>query len=284
MRLGFGACLLSLLACAEGVQSPGLDELTSGSDPNSGGAGGSAGTPLSTLAGNYNSGNAGATASVGGASAGGSTSHVGGGGAGGHPSAAGGSAGASGSHSGGASGAAGGGSAGMSSGAGGGTGALGCTHLQPGGVNGLQVKYKADDTGATVAYIYFDVEIDNLDDTPIILSDLKVRYYFTNDLSSPQTDFYAPQIKHANSVTEPLSGDPMATYTPSYLEVSFSSSQQLQKNESLAFQVHMHSSPSPGMHVQGSDYSFDSSGALAPSCKVVLYQQTALAWGTPPAP
>jgi len=217
-----------------------------------------------------------------GASTSGGATNRGGGGAGGAVNGAG-SANHGGSGGAGAGGSAGSGGGGTSSGVGGGTGALGCTHLQPGGVNGLQVKYKADDTGATVAYVYFDVELDNLDDTPVTLSDLKVRYYFTNDLSSPATEFYAPQIKHANGVTEPLSGNPMATYAPTYLEITFSSSQMLQKNESATFQVHLHSSPNPGMHVQGSDYSFDPSGALAPSCKVVLYQQTALAWGTPPA-
>ena len=283
LRLGFGACLLSLFACAEGIEAPGTD-LTSGSDPNTAGTGG---MPASTFGGNVgtagtgNVGQGGSLASAGGTSTAGSTSH---GGTGGNATTSGGSsAGGAGGKASGTAGS-GGGSAGTSSGTGGGTGALGCTHLQPGGVNGLQVQYRAEDAGATVAYVYFDIEVDNLDDNPVLLSDLHVRYYFVNDLTTPVTDFYAPQIKHANGTTENVgAGDLTATYTSTYVEVAFSSSQQLQKNENVSFKVHMHSDPNPGMHVQGSDYSFDASGTLAPSCKVTLYQQTALAWGTPPA-
>jgi hypothetical protein len=177
------------------------------------------------------------------------------------------------------------GMAGTGASVGGGSGTLGCTHLQPGGTLGLQVKYKTDAPAASVPYIYFDIEIDNLDDTPIALNELHYRYYFNNDLTSPVTEFYSPQIKLVSGTTMPLGGgDLTATYKPTYLEVSFTSTLSLNKNENVYFQVHMHSDPSPGAHTQASDYSFDAAaGTLAPSCKQVLYQQTALAWGTTPA-
>jgi hypothetical protein len=141
----------------------------------------------------------------------------------------------------------------------------------------LQVQYKVDDTGNS--YMYFDVEIDNLDDTPVPLTDLHYRYYFTNNLTSTATDIWTPYLKPAGGNQQDLSGV-MTAYTPTYLEVTFTGAQSLQKNDHVFFTVHVHSDP----HPQAGDYSFDAAATtLAPSCKQILYQQTALAWGTPPA-
>jgi Cellulose binding domain len=183
----------------------------------------------------------------------------------------------------GSGGAAPGGMAGTSASAGGGMGTLGCTHLQPGGTSGLQVQYKAEDAAGSVPYVYFDIEIDNLDDAAVALADLHLRYYFSNDLTNPTTEFYAPEIKHSNGNTDNLGANDMkATYAPTYVELTFTSALSLTRGENVSFKVHMHSDPS-GTHSQASDYSFSAGSALMPSCKEILYQQTALAWGTPPA-
>ena len=134
----------------------------------------------------------------------------------------------------------------------------------------------------SVPYIYFRVEVKNPDD-PIALTDLKVRYYFKNDLTAPATDFYSPQIKHANGNTDNLGANDIAmTYMPTYMEVGFTSAAYLAKGETLTFEVHTHSTPSPAPHDQSMDYSFTAQTSLMPWCKITLHQQTALAWGTPP--
>jgi hypothetical protein len=266
-----------MVACAQGVSSPGTENLTD----NGGGSLSGAGT--STGAGNSTSGDVGGgpPAIAGGAP--GSTS--------GDPSSDGAGAPSAGSTSGstgGSTGTAGGtgstaGSGGAGQSTGGGTGALGCSHPQPGATTGLVVQYQDNAAGTSVPYIFFGIEIDNPDDNAVAVSDLRFRYYFNNDLTTPVTDFYSPQTKDAKGITHNLDANALkATYMPTYLEVSFTTDALLNTGESLMFQVHMHSDPNPGSHDQSTDYSYSPSTTLMPSCHVIAYQQTALAWGTPP--
>jgi cellulose binding protein with CBM3 domain len=282
LRLSCGACLLGLLGCAQGVPSPGTEGLdaTSGDGGSSGTLSASGSFGVSGTFGAAGTVSQGGTVGVSGSGSGSAGAGAGAGHSGSGGSSTAGGTGASGGT--GSGGVAAGGTAGTGASVGGGTGTLGCTHLQPGGTLGVQVQYKAEDAAASVPYVYFDIEIDNLDDAAVALADLHFRYYFSNDLTNPATEFYAPQIKHLNGNTENLgANDLTATYTPTYVEVSFTSTLSLMKGENVSFKVHMHSDPS-GTHSQASDYSFSAGGSLMPSCKEILYQQTALAWGTPP--
>ena len=149
---------------------------------------------------------------------------------------------------------------------------------------GMTVKYAAKAAQPSVPYVYFGIEINNPDEQAVALSDLHLRYYFKNDLTTPVTDFYSPQIRTSNGTTHGVDGSLTATYMPTYLEVSFTSTSTLMPKETLIFEVHMHSDPTPGMHDQSMDYSFSAtSTALTPWCNIALYQSSALAWGTPPA-
>ncbi len=124
-----------------------------------------------------------------------------------------------------------------------------------------------------VPYIYFNIEIDNPDDNAVAVSDLRFRYYFNNDLTTPVTDFYSPQTKDAQGITHNLDADALVTYMPTYLEVSFTTDALLNTGDSLMFQVHMHSDPNPGSHNQSMDYSYSPLTTLMPWCHViVLYQ------------
>lgn len=261
MRLGYVVgCLVGLVACAQGTQDNEADLI--------GGAGASsfAGTsPVGMAGSNTNRAGSGSMGS-----AGSSTGSAGRGGSG-----------AGGSGNAGAAGRAGGVGTSGAPGVGGGTGEQGCSHPQPGST-GFTLSYQAKDAADSVPYIYFRVEIKNPDD-PVALTDLKMRYYFNNDLTSPMTDFYSPQVKHANGNTDNLgANDVTATYTPTYLEVGFTSAALLATGETLQFEVHMHSTPSPNPHSQTGDYSFKNQTAIAPWCNITLHQSTALAWGTPP--
>ena len=259
MRLGgLFVCIAVAVACAQGVQSPGTDGLD---DSGGGGSLAAAGAGPTGISGRFSS--SGGPAQGG---ALGSAGAIGGGGRGGGSSAGG----------------KGGSSTAGAPAAGGGTGAQGCSHPQPGGA-GMTLKYQAKATENSVAYVHFGVEISNPDEQAVALSDLHLRYYFNNDLTTPATDFYSPQIRSFNGTTHGVDGSLTATYMPTYLEVNFSSSATLMTEEALLFEVHMHSNPSPGMHDQTMDYSFSAANtSLTPSCKVVLYQSSALAWGTPP--
>lgn len=264
MRLGYVAgCLVGLVACAQGVQDNEADLIdTAGS---------------SSFAGTGQVGSAGSLNRAGtGSSVAGTGSGVAGSGSAGR-----GGSGAGGAGSAGAAGKAGGVGTSGGPGVGGGTGEQGCSHPQPGST-GFTLSYQAKDAADSVPYIYFRVEIKNPDD-PVALTDLKLRYYFNNDLTSPATDFYSPQVKHANGNTDNLgANDVTATFTPTYLEVGFTSAALLATGETLQFEVHMHATPSPTPHTQTGDYSFKNQTAIAPWCNITLHQSTALAWGTPP--
>jgi hypothetical protein len=249
------------MACAQGVSSPGTEGLTDS-------AGGSVSSAGTTTAGSDNSGDVAGSPS---SSAGGATGSSGGPGGDSAGTPSGGSTDAGGGPS----------STAGSSGATQGTGAQGCSHPQPGSM-GLVVQYKDNAADSSVPYIFFSIEIDNPDDNAVAISDLRFRYYFNNDLTTPVTDFYSPQTKDALGSTHNLDANALtATYTPTYLEVGFTTDAQLNTGESLMFQVHMHSDPNPGSHDQSTDYSYSPSTTLMPWCHVTVYQQTALAWGTP---
>jgi hypothetical protein len=277
LRLSCGACLLGIVACAQGIQSPVTDEdLTdtggssgalSGSGATSVSSSGALGTSGSTSQGGAfgvsGSGSSSAGASPGGSSTGGSS-------AGGTTSS---QAGAGGT------GTAGAGTAGSSTSLGGGTGAQGCTFAQPGDV-GFALQYKWENATDS---IYFDVEIDNPNQRTVTIGDLKFRYYLvTSDLGTLTTDFYLKQIKRFNGTTQDLDVTPTATVTATYLEISFpGSASTLATTESLTIKVHAHNS-NYTIHDETNDYSYSPSTTLIPWCKIVLYEQTAIAWGTPP--
>ena len=265
MRLGgYVVCIAGAVACAQGIQSPDAQGLDA-----QGGGGSLAAAGTTGISGGLSSSGAPAH---GGALGGAGTSSAGNGG---------GSTATGGAASGGKGGSSGAAAAGASA-TGGGTGMPGCSHPQPGG-EGMTLKYMVKAKENSVPYVHFAVEINNPDDQAIALADLHLRYYFKNDLTTPATDFYSPQIRTSNGTTHGVDGSLTATYMPTYLEVNFTSSSSLMTKETLLFEVHMHSDPSPGMHDQSMDYSFSAATtSLTAWCKIALYQSSALAWGTPP--
>lgn len=275
LRLSYGACLLSLAACAQGIQTPSAEDLT---DNTTGGGGtGAVSVANTSFSGSSTVSSSGSTSQGGsfGASGSGSGGSSLGGATAGSSSAAGNSS------VGGTLGAAGSGtaSAGTGSSVGGGTGAQGCTYAQPGDV-GFVLQYKWENATDS---IYFDVEIDNPNQRTITIGALKFRYYLvTSDLGTLSTDFYLQQIKKFNGTTQDLDVTPTATVTDSYLEIAFPGSMStLATGESLTVKVHTHNTDYK-IHDETLDYSYSPSTTLIPWCKIVLFEQTAMAWGTPP--
>lgn len=167
------------------------------------------------------------------------------------------------------------------SGVAGGTGAQGCAHPQPGDM-GLLLQYRPANTNTTADAIQFDLQIDNPDDRMVSIANLTLRYYFNNDLGTPMADIWLSQIKAVNTTTRTVDA-PKLTFTPTYMEATFTSTDLLATGESLLLQLHIHNADYM-MHDQSMDYSFEPATALMPWCHIVVNEQTALAWGTPPPP
>ena len=267
------ACIAGVAACAQGIQSEGFTD-----GDGSAGALAAAGSVIATSGalngGAGSSARGGATVGAGRANGGSSNGGSSNGG-----SSNGGKSGATGSA--GKGGAAGSGTGGGSAGAG--TGPQGCSHPQPGEDLGLTVQSKSNAPDLSVPYVFFEVQIDSPEADSMPLSELTLRYYFVNDLTSPMIDIYSPQVIHTSSNTDNVSaGDVKTKFAPTYLEVSFSSTYALLKGEHLKFQAHFSSLPVAN-HDQSNDYSFNSASAFTPNCKLALFRgaSNALAWGTP---
>ena len=268
MRLGCLACVVSLAACAEGITSPGTENLTDGvgngavAGSASSVAGSSAieqGGGPSQVAGGAPSSAAGAPSTSAGASNGGASSSAG--------SSSGGSSAGSGTAGGSAAG------AGPTSGM--------CGHFQPGNM-GPTLQSKLE--GASDS-IYFTVEIDNPDDRDIHVADLKYRYYVdTSDLGTLMADTWGKQIKAVSGTTRDLDKDPTVTFAATYFEVTFpGSTSTISSGESLQVKLHVHNAMYK-VHDQTMDYSYNPSTTLTPWCHIVLYELAPIAWGTAPAP
>ncbi len=266
MRLGYLACIASLVACAQGIESPGTENLTNATDL--GGASSSLGGGGSGNTGNVASAGspvtqAGAPSSSAGSSSAGSTS-------------AGSSSG--GSSSGGSSGSSSAGSSGAAAAGAGPTSGM-CGHFQPGNMGPTLESKLEPGTDA----IYFSVKIANPDDREVHLSDLKFRYYVdTGALGTLMSDFYQKDITAVSKVTRQLAAEPTATVSADYLEFSFPGSGDIiQTGEFLTLKIHTHNSMFQAPN-QASAYSYNSSTAFVPWCKIVLYEIGPIAWGTLP--
>ena len=258
-----------MVACAQGIASPGTEGLT---DDGSGAVSGAA----TTSAGSGNVGNPGGNqpASYAGApSYSGAPSVDSGAGApsgGGSPGSTGGSTGSAGSA----------GTAAGTAGAANTTGA--CGHFQPGNM-GPTLQSMAEGTGMDA--VYFDVEIDNPDSRDISVGDLKFRYYLdASDLGMLSTDIYLKEIKAANGTTRSVDVTPAVTYADTYFEVSFAgSTSTLSSGESLKVKVHTHNADYK-THDQTMDYSYNPSTGMTPWCHIVLYEHAPATWGNDPPP
>jgi endoglucanase len=304
-----------LVACAQGVQ----ENMPEGDDSvdlgGSGGAGqggastfnqsgstGSAGTASST-AGTSSvggsgvggaSGSTGASGSAGkaGSSAGGTS--AGGTSAGGSAgtSASGGKAGTSsgGTSSGGTSSGAGTSSGGSVSGGNAGTSASGGSGGSVSG-NGVTVQYRVVTADAMTPYIQCELYVKNAGPNTFAVSDLKVRYYFTDDVRMPTTfslNFSHIATSGANqdlSVTETsMAMVPTAPTADTYLEFSFSSSHStLAAGETLDFSWRYNPTNQNFSFNQTNDYTFDATKTNPTDWShVVAFQNGTVIWGAVP--
>jgi hypothetical protein len=317
----FGALALGALsACAQGVQDnmPAEDNVDLGGTA-AGGAGGSSssagrgGTATAAAgasqggsvgsAGSASAGSGGKAGAASGGSANGGTASggVASGGApsGGAPSggtASGGSAGKGGTASGGSGGStsAGGTGSGGSTSAGGSAGAV--ASGGSGGTvtnNGISVQYKVVTADAMTPYIQCELYIVNAGPNTFALSDLKARYYYTDDVKT--TTEFTLNWKHIGTsganvddltVNETnMAMVPTKTNADTYLEFSFSSGSQstISAGQSIDFSFRFNPQDQNLKFTQTNDYSFDASKTTqADWTHVVLFKNGSVIWGATP--
>ena len=294
-RCGFlflGIAGLLPIACAKGVQDTAANEDGIGGDGSGGRANGSAGQGNGLAGSTTGGGGAKGTAGAGGALNG--TSGGGGGKAG--------VAGAGGTVSTGVGGAKGGAGGTVSTGGTvntGGGGAGGSVAGASGGtagsssIVGLSVQYKNLNANATDPYISCEILAKNAGPNSIAVSDLKVRYYFTDE--PKKTNTFQNNFQHINvpgnqadlKVTQTVVGmAPTKPTADTYIEFSFSSSTHgaLAPGEALDFAWQMQSAnPATDTFTETNDYSFDvSKSAPADWAHVVLLQGSSPLWGAAP--
>jgi len=161
---------------------------------------------------------------------------------------------------------------------------------------GLTVLYSVGDASSTSAYIGCTLSVSNGGSTPVDVSSLELRYYYTAEdtAGAKPTPQMTIQWSHVStsSADQPLSvTSAFNSYSPStstadaYVAFDLSSGHStLAPGEAAVFSWQMQGpNPATDVYDQTKDYSFSASmSALTPWSHVTLYQSGALAWGTPP--
>jgi endoglucanase len=264
-----------------------------GSAPDHGGEAGSSGAGGTLDDGGYGGAESGSTGGGGGSSGSGGSAATGG--------ASGGSGGSSGA--GGAGGVAGSGGnggsaptdaandAGGTAGAGGAADSGGATPDAM--TSGLSVRYAALKAQASSAYVQCELHADNTGSSLVPLSELKLRYYFSDDVKkTPQITINWSHVcvpgncGSTLAVTSTVNAlTPPEATADTYLEFSFSSNHPiLGPGDTADFAFQMQGpNPAADVYTQTNDYSFDASKTTPSNWDhVVLLRDTAVVWGLPP--
>jgi hypothetical protein len=158
----------------------------------------------------------------------------------------------------------------------------------------MAVQYKVEISGATGAAIGSQLWVVNNSTSPVNLSDLAVRYYFTNEVSAQLT-------KSINWANAGLVGGPAGTFptgnitisivpmsmpkplADTYVEFAFTGGSTLAASSYVQFSWVVQDFMSQNFN-QTNDYSFSASATSQMDWQkvVLVYQGQAIAWGSPP--
>jgi hypothetical protein len=224
------------------------------------------------------------------------------------------------SSGGGSSSGSGGGSSGSGSGSGSGSNSGGSSGAADGGTDAatgptcvttsksVAVAYYTQDTATSTAVstVQFNLQLTNGGFTTVALSDVTVRYWFTNDSNALAGNVFVsyystngstvlcmpcPSEGGASDIAATFAAAPPANVTPtsdSYLELSFSSAAgnlagALNGGAGAAVQVAFHGPNYSYMFNETNDYSFDATKkAAAPQTSITAYVKGQLVWGCEP--
>jgi endoglucanase len=155
----------------------------------------------------------------------------------------------------------------------------------PGGIS-LQVYYKEGASGQeTTSTIQPDIEVVNTGSTPITLSNLTVRYWYTIDSDQPQSwvcDYAARGCGSFSASFVPVS--PARAGADYYLEISFTAAAgTLAPGQSTGDLQDRFNKADWSNYTQTNDYSYNGAQtSYAPATKVTAYYNGSLIWGTEP--
>ncbi|HTN89993.1 MAG TPA: cellulose binding domain-containing protein [Sorangium sp.] len=148
------------------------------------------------------------------------------------------------------------------------------------------MRYAAREGAASVQGLSFRIQVRNTGDETITLSDVTIRYWFTDDGATSTfvgaCDF-TPIAGGCASVTRTF-GDASAAEADRYLELGFTSAagSLAPGATSGEVQIRVYSDRYESM-MQTNDYSFDATlTALTPWEQVTAYRDGVLAWGEEP--
>jgi endoglucanase len=149
----------------------------------------------------------------------------------------------------------------------------------------VQALYQAGDASATTNIVRPQVELVNTGSSPLDLSTLTVRYWYTAENTQPQTwvcDF--AQAGCANLSAKFVTVSPARTGADTYLEISFKTGlPALPPGGNTAVIQDRFNHADWSNYTQTNDYSFNAAATSpAASSKVTVYASGALVSGTEP--
>jgi hypothetical protein len=157
---------------------------------------------------------------------------------------------------------------------------------------GLSVSYQVQDSSPMSAYIGCEISVNDASSTPVQLSGLTVRYYYTDEVHmTPTMTLNWSHISTTGADQNVTVTSTFGTVTPavtgadSYVEFSFSGGlSTLSSGQAIVFSWQMQASnPAQDIYTQTNDYSFDATKTtLTPWNNIVLFQNGSVAWGVVP--
>jgi cold shock CspA family protein len=157
---------------------------------------------------------------------------------------------------------------------------------------GLSVSYQVQDSSPMSAYIGCEISVNDASSTPVQLSGLTVRYYYTDEVHMTPTmtlnwsHISTSGADQSVTVTSTFGTvTPAATGADSYVEFSFSGGlSTLSSGQAIVFSWQMQASnPAQDIYTQTNDYSFDATKTtLTAWNNIVLFQSGSVAWGVVP--
>lgn len=150
-------------------------------------------------------------------------------------------------------------------------------------VSNLVLQYRAADTNATDNQIKPHFNIKNNGTTPVNLSDLKIRYYFTKDGNQSLSAWVDWAQLGSNNINKTFA-DYTGTNADTYIELSFTSSAGTIPAGGQSGDIQLRFSKSDWTNFnEANDYSFDpTKTSYTDWNKVTLYQGSTLVWGIEP--
>jgi hypothetical protein len=160
-----------------------------------------------------------------------------------------------------------------------------CTGTTCGVPSNLKVQYLAADLGASSQMPKPHLTIVNSGSTPVPLSELTVRYWYTIDGVQSQTGACDYAFIGCSNITQTFQAvAPARTNADHFMQVSFSATAgNIPANaNSGVMQLRFHKNDY-AFYTQGNDYSFDvTKTASADWNRITLYRNNVLVWGTEP--